>query len=120
MITGYKKSMFANGISYNFDFRGPSFAVDTACASSLYALSLAVSDMRNGVCDSAIVGGSKLLLLPEHSLAFFRHGMLSSDGACKSFDSSGDGYVRYATFNQKRTIHLQLSLTMSFQFLFQS
>lgn len=90
--------MFPNRISYNFDFKGPSQAIDTACASSLYAFCQAVYDIRNGLCDSAIVGGSSLVLRPENSLTFLRLGMLSPDGACKSFDSSVNGYVRYVIF----------------------
>src|SRR6266702_3285461 len=41
-ITGYEntgcaKSMFANRLSFFFDFRGPSLTIDTACSSSLVA-----------------------------------------------------------------------------------
>lgn len=87
--------MFSNRISYVFDFKGPSYAVDTACSSSLHAMHQAVTDIRNGVCNSAIVGGVNLLLRPTYTLSLFRHGMLSSDGACKSFDRSANGYARY-------------------------
>lgn len=99
-MTGCQRTMFPNRISYCFDFSGPSQIIDTACASSLYALYQAVNDIRNGVCDSAIVGGSHLLLLPQNSYSFLRHGMLSPDGACKTFDSSANGYVRYVTFKR--------------------
>lgn len=88
--------MFPNRISYTFDFKGPSFAVDTACSSSLYAMYQAVAAIRDGLCDAAIVGGVNLILRPALSLALVRHGMLSHDGACKAFDSSASGYVRYA------------------------
>lgn len=86
--------MFANRISYTFDFTGPSYALDTACSSSLYALHQAVAAMRAGECDAAIVGGMNLLLKPTCSLQFHRLSMLSQDGKCKAFDSTGSGYVR--------------------------
>lgn len=86
--------MFPNRISYTFDFSGPSFALDTACSSSLYAMHHAIAAMRSGQCDAAIVGGVNLLLKPTSSLQFHRLSMLSPDGACKAFDSSGNGYVR--------------------------
>lgn len=86
--------MFPNRISYTFDFSGPSYAIDTACSSSLYAFHQAVSAMRTGQCDAAIVGGVNLVLKPTSSLQFHRLNMLSPDGMCKAFDASGNGYVR--------------------------
>ncbi|CAL8122739.1 unnamed protein product [Orchesella dallaii] len=93
-LTGCCRAMFANRVSYTFDFKGPSFAMDTACSSSLLALEQAVSAIRAGHCDSAIVGGVNLLLKPQSSLQFHRLGMLAPDGKCKAFDVSGNGYVR--------------------------
>ncbi|XP_063240366.1 fatty acid synthase isoform X2 [Bacillus rossius redtenbacheri] len=93
-LTGCCRAMFPNRISYTFDFKGPSFALDTACSSSLFALHQAVSAMRDGQCDAAIVGGVNLLLKPTLSLQFHRLGMLSPEGMCKAFDASGNGYVR--------------------------
>ncbi|XP_044747246.1 fatty acid synthase-like [Coccinella septempunctata] len=93
-LTGCSRSMFANRISYAFDFKGPSFTVDTACSSSLYAFSQAIKAIQSGECDSAIVGGANLLLKPNACLHFLRLGMVSPEGACKSFDSSANGYVR--------------------------
>jgi len=88
-LTGCARSMFANRISYTFDFKGPSFAMDTACSSSLLALEQAVASIRSGHCDAAIVGGVNLLLKPQSSLQFHRLGMLAADGKCKAFDASG-------------------------------
>jgi len=68
---------------------GPSYTIDTACSSSLTATELAYRAMKNGQCDSAIVGGSNLCLLPHTSLNFFRLGVISHQGACRSFDRDG-------------------------------
>ena len=68
---------------------GPSMSVDTACSSGLQALCLALSAIREGRCDRAIVGACNLLLKPETSLQFMKLKMLAPDGTCKSFDSSG-------------------------------
>ncbi|XP_042371726.1 fatty acid synthase-like, partial [Plectropomus leopardus] len=73
---------------------GPSTAIDTACSSSLLALENAFHGIRQGHCDAAVVGGVNLLLKPNTSLQFMKLGMLSPEGTCKSFDSSGDGYCR--------------------------
>nr|DBA27527.1 TPA: hypothetical protein GDO54_008007 [Pyxicephalus adspersus] len=93
-MTGCQRAMFANRISYFFDFKGPSLAIDTACSSSLLALENAYKAIYHGQCDAAIVGGVNLLLKPNTSVQFMKLGMLSPDGTCKSFDASGNGYCR--------------------------
>ena len=68
---------------------GPSYAIDTACSSSLLALDQALKAVRSGQCDGAIVAGCNLCLKPQSTLQFLKLGMLSPEGACKSFDASG-------------------------------
>jgi len=68
---------------------GPSFAVDTACSASLLALDHALRAIRTGQCDAAIVGGTSICINPSTTAQFLKLGMLSPDGACKSFDASG-------------------------------
>lgn len=92
--TGNTHSISANRLSYLFDLRGPSLAVDTACSSGLLALHLACQAIRNGECDMALAGGVNLILSPEVTIAFSKANMLSADGRCKSFDDSANGYVR--------------------------
>lgn len=69
-------------------------SIDTACSSSMYALHLAVNAIRNGDCDSAIVGGSNLILSPEMQQLTAKLGALSPTSACHTFDASADGYAR--------------------------
>jgi acyl transferase domain-containing protein/acyl carrier protein/alpha/beta superfamily hydrolase len=92
--TGNALSIAANRISYSFNLTGPSLSVDTACSSSLVALHLAINSLNNGECDQAIVGGVNLILSPELTATFQKAGMMASDGKCKTFDASADGYVR--------------------------
>lgn len=89
-LTGCCHAMFANRLSYTFDFNGPSYAVDTACSSSLFAFEQAFAAIRSGQIDAAIVGGANLNIKPNTSLQFHRLNMLSMDGACKAFDASGE------------------------------
>lgn len=79
-LTGCARAMFANRISFTFDFKGPSYAVDTACSSSLFAMDQAFRDIKTGRCDAAIVAGVGLILKPTMSLQFKRLNMLSVDG----------------------------------------
>ncbi|KAL0867964.1 hypothetical protein ABMA27_008631 [Loxostege sticticalis] len=88
------RAMLANRISYWLGVTGPSYTVDSACSSSLYAIEHAFRAIRDGHCDAAIVGGSNLCLHPYVSLQFSRLGVLSPDGRCKSFDNKANGYAR--------------------------
>ncbi|MFD4301743.1 amino acid adenylation domain-containing protein [Streptomyces albidoflavus] len=92
--TGTALSMVANRLSYVFDWSGPSLAVDTACSSSLVALHQAAVHLRAGDVDAAVVGAANLILTPDKTRSFARGGMLSPQGACRTFDEAADGYVR--------------------------
>ncbi|KAI8423490.1 hypothetical protein MSG28_012604, partial [Choristoneura fumiferana] len=93
-LTGCASSMLPNRLSYTFDFKGPSYAIDSACSSSAYALAQAVADLHAGKCDAAIVAGANICLLPGSSLHVHRLDMLSPVGRCAAFDADGRGYVR--------------------------
>ncbi|KPI15360.1 Long-chain-fatty-acid--CoA ligase, 6-deoxyerythronolide-B synthase [Actinobacteria bacterium OK074] len=92
--TGNALSVAANRISYFFDLHGPSVAVDTACSSSLVALHQAVTSLRQGECELAVVAGVNLLLSPDLTVVFSQADMMAPDGRCKVFDARADGYVR--------------------------
>ncbi|MDS0797338.1 polyketide synthase, partial [Burkholderia pseudomultivorans] len=94
MATGNTASIAANRLSYVFDLRGPSLAVDTACSSAMVAFHLACRAIANGEISHAIAGGVSLHLHPYGFITFSKASMLSPNGRCKVFDASGDGYVR--------------------------
>lgn len=92
--TGSTFSISANRISYCFDLRGPSLAVDTACSSALTACHIACQSIWSGDCSMAIVGGVNALLSQSTFFAFSRMSMLSPDGRCKAFAAGANGFVR--------------------------
>ncbi|WP_452094298.1 SDR family NAD(P)-dependent oxidoreductase [Dactylosporangium matsuzakiense] len=92
--SGIAHSILANRVSHVLDLHGPSEAVDTACSSSLVAIHRAVQSIAAGDCTLALAGGVNALLSPGLFTAFAQSGMLSPDGACKTFDKDADGYVR--------------------------
>lgn len=93
-MVGCQRAMMANRLSFFFDFKGPSIALDTACSSSMVALQSAYQAISSGQCPAAIVGGINVLLKPNTSVQFLRLGMLSPEGTCKAFDAEGNGYCR--------------------------
>ncbi|MFI0479674.1 acyltransferase domain-containing protein [Actinomadura sp. 9N215] len=83
-----------NRISHLYDLHGPSMAVDTACASSLSALHLAVQHLQTGQIPLALAGGTHLMIGPAPMLGLDEAGTLAPDGLSKPFSACGDGYGR--------------------------
>ncbi|KAL9188495.1 LOW QUALITY PROTEIN: hypothetical protein ACHAXT_006873 [Thalassiosira profunda] len=92
--TGASASIASGRISYVFDFKGPNAVYDTACSSSLVALDAAISALKEGRCDMALVAGANELFDSKVFEAFARAGMLSPTGRCHTWDASADGFLR--------------------------
>ncbi|OYU48980.1 MAG: hypothetical protein CFE31_06240 [Rhizobiales bacterium PAR1] len=93
-MTGNSLSVLSNRISYIFDFKGPSFTVDSACSSSFVALKQAIDALSEGKIELAVVGGVNLLLSPVPFIGFSQARMLSPTGLSRPFSAKADGYVR--------------------------
>ncbi|MEV0359105.1 SDR family NAD(P)-dependent oxidoreductase [Nocardia sp. NPDC050697] len=87
-------TMLSNRIAYALNLVGPAITVDTACSSSLVAFHLACQALANGDCEVALAGGVNVMLQPETFVLMCKGGFLATDGRCKSFDASADGYGR--------------------------
>ena len=93
-VTGIGNAILSNRISYCFNLHGPSMTLDTACSSSLVCLHLGSQSIQTGESEFAVVAGSALHFDPTTFVTMTDFGMLSSDGRCRTFDSTGSGYVR--------------------------
>ncbi|WP_308401563.1 SDR family NAD(P)-dependent oxidoreductase [Streptomyces roseoverticillatus] len=93
-MAGGAASIAANRVSYAFDLRGPSMAVDTACSSALVALDRACRTLREGTSRTAVSAGVNVLLSPYPFVGFSQASMLSPRGRCAAFSAAADGYVR--------------------------
>jgi polyketide synthase PksN len=87
-------SMLANRISYYFDFSGASEYTNTMCSSFAVALHRAITSLRAGQIDRAIVGAANIALLPEPFIILSQEGLLSTQNTVKSFGQDGNGYLR--------------------------
>ncbi len=92
--TGTANSIVANRISYFLDLRGPSVALDAACAGSLMAILLGVKAIRDGEATLALCGGVAVNLLPSPDISFSRMGALAPYARCHTFDQDAAGMVR--------------------------
>ncbi|KAH7021375.1 KR domain-containing protein [Microdochium trichocladiopsis] len=98
-VTGYGDFVLSNRLAYEYDLRGPSMTIRTGCSSALIGLHQACLAIRAGDCDSAIVGGSNLLLAPGLTSDLSEQMVLSPTGSCKTFDADADGYARGEAVN---------------------
>ena len=91
--TGNDKDVLTTRVSYQFDLRGPSLNIQTACSTSLVAVHLASQMLLNFECDMALAGG--VTIENPHGQGYiYREGeILSRDGHCRSFDASSTGTV---------------------------
>jgi amino acid adenylation domain-containing protein len=93
IAVGSAYGSIANRISFFFDLKGPSLALDTLCSSSLTALHLAVGSIQSGECNGAIVGGVNISIHPNKYIRQAQLNMPSTDGRCRSFGEGGDGFI---------------------------
>ena len=94
LATGNGAYALSGRLSYFLGWRGPSLTTDTACASSLTALHLAVEGLRRGECDIALCGAVNVMHHPRSFVILSQGQMLAPDGRCKTFDEAADGYAR--------------------------
>ncbi|XRM46123.1 hypothetical protein ABZX51_009176 [Aspergillus tubingensis] len=89
----------SNRVSYQFNLKGPSATIMTACSSSLTALHEACQALNDGSCSSAIVAGTNMILTPSMTINMSDNTVLSPDGYCKAFDARANGYGRGEAVN---------------------
>ncbi|MCD6640051.1 MAG: acyltransferase domain-containing protein, partial [Nocardioides sp.] len=90
---GLVPNLAASRIANRFDFRGPAWTVDAACASSLIAVDQAAAALRRGPLDLALAGGVHHC----HDLTlwsvFSQLRALSPSGGIRPFSQAADGIL---------------------------
>ncbi|MCJ1403878.1 hypothetical protein MMC11_007101 [Xylographa trunciseda] len=81
-------------LNYQYKWGGGSYAVDSACATSTTAVSLACSALIARECDTALAGGGSILVSPNSFSGLSRSGMISTTGGCRTYHDDADGYAR--------------------------
>ncbi len=83
----------ASHVSMEWNLRGPSFTVATACASSNHAMGLAFQMVRSGAARAMITGGSEAMLCFGGIKAWEGLRVMSKD-ACRPFSANRNGMVQ--------------------------
>jgi acyl transferase domain-containing protein/NAD(P)H-dependent flavin oxidoreductase YrpB (nitropropane dioxygenase family)/acyl carrier protein len=88
---GGLSNVIAGRIANRLDLRGPNYAVDAACASSLAAIDLACKELATGSSDMVLCGGADLHNTVEDYFLFSSVHALSPNGRPRPFDAQADG-----------------------------
>lgn len=83
----------ASHISMEFNLKGPTFTVATACASSNHAMSQAFQMVRSGMSPVMVSGGSESMLCFGGVKAWEGLRVMSKDG-CRPFSANRNGMVQ--------------------------
>ncbi|EEB86532.1 beta-ketoacyl-[acyl-carrier-protein] synthase family protein [Roseobacter sp. GAI101] len=83
----------ASHVSMEYNLRGPSFTVSTACASSNHAMAQAFAMIRSGMAPAMVTGGSESMLCFGGVKAWEGLRVMSRD-ACRPFSANRNGMVQ--------------------------
>lgn len=93
-VTGAAKAFVSGKINYHYKFGRGAYTLDSVCASSTTALTLACKGLLARDCDMAVAGGGSVFSAPFDFSGVGRSGMISLDGGCRTFHDDADGYAR--------------------------
>ncbi|WP_457580743.1 beta-ketoacyl synthase N-terminal-like domain-containing protein [Ensifer canadensis] len=92
-IVGSLTDVLATRIAYKFNLRGPAIAIQSACSTSLLAVSQACQNLLTYSCDMALAGGVSITIPQRRGYIYQEGGMVSPDGVCRPFDEQAAGTV---------------------------
>ncbi|GJD04152.1 polyketide synthase [Colletotrichum higginsianum] len=93
-VPGIARTFAPSRVNYHYKFGGGSYAVDSACASSITTIHLACQALASRSCDMALAGGGSMMYTPVPFSGLSRSGMISSTDGCRTFHDDADGYAR--------------------------
>jgi amino acid adenylation domain-containing protein len=88
-----EKDYLATRVAHRLNLTGPAISMNTACSTSLVAISQAFDALRAGRCDMALAGGVAITCPPRSGYLYQEGSMLSPDGRTRSFDADAQGTV---------------------------
>ena len=83
----------ASHVSMEYNLKGPTFTVSTACASSNHAIAQAFQMVRSGLSDVMVTGGAESMLCFGGVKAWEGLRVMSKD-ACRPFSANRNGMVQ--------------------------
>jgi acyl transferase domain-containing protein/acyl carrier protein/NAD(P)-dependent dehydrogenase (short-subunit alcohol dehydrogenase family) len=91
-MPGELANIIAGRIAALYDFKGPNFVADAACASTMAALMAAIGGLVEHDYDAVLSGGIDANMSPSTFVKFCKIGALSPTGS-RPYDRGADGFV---------------------------
>ncbi len=76
-----------------FGLRGPAATVQSACSTSLLAVTLGCQSLWRGECDAIVAGGSSIQFPQARGYRYQPGGIFSRDGSTRPFDREASGTI---------------------------
>jgi acyl transferase domain-containing protein/acyl carrier protein/NAD(P)-dependent dehydrogenase (short-subunit alcohol dehydrogenase family) len=91
-MPGELSNIIAGRIAALYNFRGPNYSVDAACASAMAAITSAIEGLVENDFDAVITGGIDANMSASTYIKFCKIGALSGTGT-RPYDNGADGFV---------------------------
>ena len=93
IMVGNDAAYIPTKTAYQFNLKGPAINIQTACSTSLVAISMACQSLFGYESDICLAGGV-CIVVPQESGYIYQEGAIPSpDGRCRPFDLKGQGTV---------------------------
>lgn len=92
-MLGNENDYLTTRVSYKLNLRGPSVNVQTACSTSLVAITQAFQSLLTYGCDMALAGGVSVSYPQKAGYLHQEGGIGSPNGHCRPFDADAQGTV---------------------------
>lgn len=93
LLIGNDKDYLASRVAYKLSLKGPALTIQTACSTSLVAVTQACSALLAGQCEAALAGGVSISFPQQRGYVYQEGAIASADGRCRAFDASASGTV---------------------------
>lgn len=93
-LQGVQRAFSSGRLAWQFKWEGPTYSLDSACASTTAAIHLACMSLLSNDIDMAVAGASNILNYPHSFACLSKSGVLSDTGNCKPYRDDADGYCR--------------------------
>ncbi|HWY61339.1 MAG TPA: amino acid adenylation domain-containing protein [Rhizomicrobium sp.] len=93
MLMGALSDTLATRVAYKLNLRGPAMTVQSACSTSLLAVSQACQSLLLCQADMVLAGAVSITFPQKRGYLHQEGGMVSPDGVCRPFDARAGGTV---------------------------
>ncbi|KAF2180792.1 RADS2 nonreducing polyketide synthase [Zopfia rhizophila CBS 207.26] len=93
-LQGVQRAFGSGRVAWQFGWEGPTYSLDSACASTTSGIHMACMSLLANDIDMAIAGAANILSYPHSFGCLSKAGVLSDTGNCKTYRDDADGYCR--------------------------